>query len=597
MRRTLRFLCSMGDLDGKPSAYYPRFRPRRLVMPVDPNDTHSTKRQGNPMYQKHLAQQRLRRHGERRGALRLSTVPRERTVGDAFRVMLSACEKDRIFDISQNFSTNRMKPLEDLLKSWEAANRRCQESGMLPASSSSNLPVVAPDPLDRPSQRSTMTVRDIDLMWEMLDRTPLNAPVHGVLALRGKALVERTITQTAYAAFPRLRSKHVQQLLHESCGLLPCSRIAKSLGFVDIAGVDGEVGMWRELNTLTARLETARRMAARHLERVEKGVAAQRSWYWRGVLRAAASRLKLFPVEAADLQPRLEWVRHSLYAFVAFLEMSEQSGEIGVCVRPFILEMFCPQLGRFTRTQYLLSAARAIVATGESSHATSGSPEDADTELRRRLRDSMQAALTAFSNMTPDEIDILDNRQHPLNARADRRRDQFESSGGAPATQALVDDTFDAYVVPRHAHEAPPIILSAVITSNALKEAQLILRYAPGIAPELRTAPIDVDQVVRRSVEVHQTNNYASLHDAQQYRQVEYTVCRMYCGLTCVAEGKGETLMEALQSTAQEMVYNYYLRTDTSVASSASENAEDVGATGVSPVTVRAPRLEEEIAF
>ncbi|CCW70198.1 unnamed protein product [Phytomonas sp. Hart1] len=531
-------------------------------MPVDTNDVHSPRRFGNPLHQKHIEQVNLRRSVERQGAIKLSSVPVERTVGDAFRIMLQTCESNGFFDSSKNFTPPSLELLERHLQEWKQLQPAMSRETPEPCAHAS---ISQPSPLCVPpsSATSSLSVRDIDRMWSLLDRTPLNAPVHGLLALRGKALVEGVIGRTAYEFFPRLRSKHLQQLLHETAGLLPCARVAIRLGFAALAGVEGEIGMWRELNILQQRLDVARGKAAAHRQRLERGVAAQRRWYWRAVLRAASGRLKMFPVEPGDLFPRMEWIRSFVFAFVAFLEMAERSADQNVKVTPFILKLFCAQIGEFSHTKHLLNCAKTCIAFEENNGYRSGldaTMRDEAISHFRNIIDAIRHEMQEYTRRAPAELDVLNAKSHPLNDRADRRREQFESSGGAVATQTLRDDIFDAYEVERHRREAPAMVLNALRTTNALKEAQLILKYAPGIARSVRNTLIDVDPVVRRTVEVHETNNYATLHNAQQYRQVEYTVCRLYAGAQAIGEGKGETLMEAINEAAQHTLFNYYVR-------------------------------------
>ena len=55
--------------------------------------------------------------------------------------------------------------------------------------------------------------------------------------------------------------------------------------------------------------------------------------------------------------------------------------------------------------------------------------------------------------------------------------------------------------------------MHATQVQNALKEAQIILKYAPGVSPVLQRSPIDVDQVIHKVTEVHETNAYLKTTD------------------------------------------------------------------------------------
>ncbi|RNF00687.1 putative spliced leader RNA PSE-promoter transcription factor PPB1 [Trypanosoma rangeli] len=611
MLRCLAVLRDKANTRAGGAGYRPRFRPRRLVMPVNPSDVHSSLRSTNPAYEKYKDQRRLRKVVERRGSIVLATVPAERSVGDAFRLMLEVCEKDGLFSESVSLTPKYLRPLEELLKGAKVspASSSSTASGMGGPQETEGceqgspfcvIGLSAAREMSRCGEQTTgacggLTVRDIDTVWRMLDHTPLDSPVHGLLANRGKALVETCIASMAQEAFPRLRSKHLQALLHECCGLLACGRVALRLGFADTCNVSGEISMWRELNVLTERFNIARRKAAAHLQRIEKGVPQQRRWYWKGVLRSASGRLKLFPVHQEDLLPRMEWIRGSIFAFIAFIEMAEQSGD-SVRLQPLIKKLFCSQLGSFLHVSQVLDTAQRTAEALLQPTTTEGevypsTPDSTEVCERQILATRIKQELEKLRHMTEDELEVLSEQTHPLNTRADARRDQFASSGGAHATQSLRDDIFDDYRITRHHKMAPPAVLHCIRPQNALKEAQIILRYDPNVPKALSSAPIDVDQVVRSVTEVHETNPYASLYAHQQFRQVEYTVCRLYAGRRCIGQGKGESLMEAMNEAAQHTLLNYYLKKCPSTIAAAqstpapegrpSVDAEHAGLSGI----------------
>lgn len=591
-------------------------------MPVDPNDVHHSRRQGNPLYEKYKSHRRLQRSAERRGAVQLAAVPSERSVADAYRLMMEAATRQSLFSLNSltPVTVQRLEQLLADLPPHQATSAPVSNTTTVNGSTPSFEPsfyalalsssakvftapatVAAAAPLlSDAASSSSLSLREVDATWSMLDQTSLNAPVHGAMALRGKSLVEMTILELAYEACPRLRSKHVQQLLHETTGLLPCGSAALRLGFAGLCGVEAEISMWRELNILTERLRVARREATAHLQRMEKGVVAQRRWYWRAVLRSVGGRLKQFPVHREDLQPRLEWIRSSLFAFIAMVEMAEKSGDSELRVRPLILNIFCPQLARHVVQSRILAQAEALVAASPTSIAAAP-----NTDNNREALERLRAELLRVKSRTADEEKVMEGRHHPMNDRADRWREQFESSGGAHATQTLRDGDLERNI-DLHAAHAPPVLVHALsLTANALKEAQIILKYAPDVAPALRGAPIDVDQTVRRVIDVQETNNYASLHNTQQYRPVEYTVCRLYAAQHCLGEGKGETLMSAMQDASLQMLMNYYftrpaplasMQLDSTTSASGADGGSEAS-TRPSAARIRPPKVEEEYAL
>lgn len=637
-------LDSIIDLDGIPSRYYPRFRPRRLVMPVDPNDVHGEARHAiHPFHRKKKALNRLQKSAERRGAIVLAEVPAERTVGDAFRIMLenweswnASCTSSAVLQTARSSlgSTEKSSMSSAPSFSWCSPHlsrlhqllRSCCPDALENAQTRTEENVSASN-LSCSSLLSSFEVADnADQIWDLLNRTPLTSPAHGALALRGKALVESIALSALYSCHDRLRTLHAQQFLHECTGLLPCGRIALRLGLGQLANVESEVHMWREINILSQRVEEARLRAAQHRERAEKGVTQQRRWYWRAVLKSATGRLKMFPVHRDDIQPRMEWIRQLLYSFIAFLEYAlpsspfssslsissdeeklSSSGRTGsrrakpvlTPVEKVVLMLFAPSLVRFMNDQQIIRAAREVLKIeggGDGETAEKGSSSEAHapaftscSSLDERkdatdgrftssccVRRAIREELKRISTLTAEEKEMANEGTHPLNEAADRRREQFDSSGGAHSMETLRDDLEEKHFE-LYQGVAVPSVVHATRVRNALKEAQLILQYSPLIHPAL-TPPhfpvgrdrsnkkrkkvlLNVEQVIRRTVEVHETNPYATLTTGrQQFRPVEYRICRLFYGRYCLGEGKGESLIEAIQMAAQQMVSNYYLR-------------------------------------
>eukprot|EP00796_Vickermania_ingenoplastis_P009186 gene9186-6463_t len=534
LQRCARFLASPEAGGGK---YLPRFRPRRVVMPVDPSDVHSSRRHANRLYTRSKDLQRLQRRAERRGAIKLADVPAERSVGDAFRLMLEGSREAGLF---RPFHSPHLKELHDTVTMLSQESAAPQTPDGPGAASSLDGLALQGHETNSPAAH----ISAVDSLWDLLNRTSLAAPAHGALVLRGKALTESILLSVLQAHYPRLRSRHLQQYIHECCGLLPCGQAAQRLGLAGLAGVEAEIGMWRELNVLTGRLHEARLKAALHRERAEKGITQQRRWYWRAVLKSASGRLKLFPVDMEDIKPRMEWLRNLVFAFVAFLRAVELSGEPSVRTTQAVLALFAPSLLRFTEDTRLLQRAAELV------EGPCAGPSG----------DGLRHELQRVGSLTAEELAVINSPVHPLNAAADRRRHQLEASGGAHAVEALRDDLEEEHHE-SYAGLAPPSVVHCTRVPSALKEAQLILRYAPRVHPALRSGGINVEQVIRRTVEVHETNPYASLTTGrQQFRPVEYTVCRLFSGPHGIGEGKGESLPEAMQMAAQDMVTNYYVR-------------------------------------
>lgn len=520
-------------------------------MPVDPNDVHSEKRSGNALVAQAQRSQRTRRWAERRGAIRLGEVPSERSVGDAFRLMLEACEAE----MASAWATSAPSITKDGLRRilCEEFLDRIPASAMLRRTlAPSNPPKVEASPSSSISVVVSPSFT-ASAIWQIVDATPLSSELHGSIVCKGRSLVFSTLSSTLHRNHNRLRSKHTQLFLHQCCGLLPCARVAQRLGLDVFANVDADVSMWKELSVLTERVVEARRKATQHRERAEKGLTRQRRWYWRSVLKSASGRLKLFPVKREDLQPRMEWLRDVLFAFVAFVCAGERSGEMTLPTDILILSLFAPSYLQFLRDQEVIRESKRMVEMIERG-------ADAGLSMTRGA-EMLKNELKKVESMSNDEVEVADSASHPLNVAAARRKAQYSASGGAHATEVLRDNLAEDHLK-KYQSVAPPLVVHCTRSLNALKEVQLLLKYSPLVDAAIREAGgINVQREIQRSVEVSETNPYASLSTGrQQFRAVEYSTCRLLSGRFCIGEGKGESLVEGIQNASQDAVSNFYLR-------------------------------------
>lgn len=528
-------------ITGVSSDYRPRYRPRRLVMPVDRWNAHSDQRKSSSEFSQHVRRKVAMRTVRKRGALSLSTVPAERTAADAVRLALETAtasgltNPDKLVEIDDQCAA-----LATALKNFAEEVEKHSAARHAPGSSTGIVSLGTRD------SSSSVTPRALQI-WDLLEKTTMDAPAHGVLALRGKALVESTILECLYEVYPRMRSRHAQILIHQCTGLLPISRIALRLGLVDAYNVHTECGLWRELNTLRERFRVARRMATIHKERTVQGLMAQRRWYWRGALKSASRKLAKFPASVDQLKPRLEWLRHQVFQWIASVEELEGPG----VARTLILRLFCSQLGKKWHTLRLERQAESML----KAHSSSSS-----SDARDALEKSFVELLEKRSGKAKyrDALDENDTT-HPLNDRARHRQEQRNSSFGTHAMQPLLDDV-QSTRWQRAEHLAPPLVVDLVQPTNAFREIQIILKYDPFVSEELREAPIDVDVTIGKTVEVQETNSLSLSSDYQQFRQVQSMEVKLFAGHHCIGVGKGETEMLATQEASIHALLNYYLR-------------------------------------
>lgn len=557
--RTLR--CVAHDfVTGIPSDYRPRYRPRRLVVPVDRWNQDGDKRQDNPEFVEHINQKKVLLDVRRRGAMQLSSPPRERTAADGVRLALDTAVAEGLTNQDELLTANEgYKKLAAALKKHSEALSR-QEKGVAESttsstvSSSSSVVALGIDG-DRALEQSPRAYR----IWELLEKTTMDAPAHGVLSLRGKALVESTLLAALYDLYPRMRSRHAQHLVHQSCGLLSISRVAGRLGMIDSFQIHTECGLWRELNTLKERFRVARQMATIHKERANNGLMAQRRWFWRSALKSAGSRLKTFPVTAEDLLPRMEWLRHQVFQWIASVEELEGPA----VARTLALRLFCAPLGRkWHTTQLERQVHQALQGDNQSPDAHKSNIEL--HEARQALEVALHGIARDSSGRPTTFVDAIDanDTYHPLNDHGQLRREQKNSSFGTLAMQPIMDDVQRARWKSAE-HLAPPQVVDLVDPVNAFREIQLILKYDPFVSEELRNAPIDVDVTIGTSVEVVETNSQTLHSDYQQFRQVEVKEVKLFAGHHCIGVGKGATELLATQEASVQALLNYYLREGT----------------------------------
>lgn len=561
MRQCKTIRCRAVDVaTGIPSDYRPKFRPRRLVMPVDGWNMYDNKRAPNIARADEISKSITKREATKRGAIQLATVPRERSAADTFRVALDNCLANDLGSVDSLLSAE-FKAAENLL--LETRQILQEELGV---HNSSDAPCATETnaflerdlvSLGTSSERLSELAPHTNRTWELLEKTPMNSPAHGFLALRGKALVESVVLKLLYAQYPRLRSHHAQLFLAQCTGLLPTSRVATRLGMVDLFGVQLEVGLWREMSTLLDRVHTASRMAKIHKERLEVGHTAQRRWYWQSVLRSAARKLSSFHLEMNDIRPRMEWLRDQVFQWIGALE-SLEGNRAAVA---HIERLFASQLAHFLRRQRILDGVESFL---DSDAAKAVERIESNEETRHRAASQLIQLKQAFQKLVQKvkrDADMFGTDSvHPLDEKSRQRRESFNSQFGAHGVEGLKDDVRDVYRVEKMKLLAPPQIVHLIQPENAFKEAQIVLRYDPFVAPELRNAPIDVDQTVRKVVEVHETNKYNTLPGPDQLRTVEYTEVKLFAGNSCIGIGKGETDMSAINEASIHMLANYYLR-------------------------------------
>lgn len=520
-RRSLRFLasrcglastravlCTMGSSAfGDRERYRPRFRPRRLVMPVDisrlprpfsPNEVQEGDLDGKLA---RLAADNARVLDDALGleaVLKLGDVPKERTVGDLFRNCLTVCREKRFFDVREvdgfDGSATLAKHLKDQETQQQQGERRLADAREV-RSGAANL-----------IQHDASVAATLEATWNALNSLPLTAPAHGPLATRGRALVELTIVADLHAAFPRLRSFHADVVIQSTTTALPCAYVAAAIGLVHFCNVTTDAELFREHVTLAEKKAHVVKQLALHEGLVAAGKPHRLGHWRRQMARIHAARRSL-PATPAELLPRAEWIRSMLFAFLGAVELGEGTAAAEILIRRLFLGGFSRQLW----------------------------------------------------DETPDD--------HPLNKVSDRvaaTRNSSNEVGAIPYSRPFAEK-FEA---PREYDDArtgkrytvPPLLTYSLTHVHAFKEAQIIIKYDPSTPAAIRNAPLDFEKTADtlETVEAEASARVEAgnaAHDSVQAMRM-----RFFAGTTVLGEGTDQTIELAMQAAARHMLCNYYFK-------------------------------------
>lgn len=484
----VEFIAEEGTLASEtPSdVYRPTLRPRNITMPVDPIARGDEARY--PRSQVHdsaMHVARLKAAARLQGSVKLGTVSADRTVGDAYRFCAA-----QVRGLSSSWSsTGNANPTTPRGVPHSIRSRQSVHSERLTAY---DLAVAVNEP------QSVMTLLDSQ---DFL-RASLSSPAHGGLAGIGAALANRVVAHDAVAQFPRLRSPHLAKIQHLTLGLLPCCRVAQEIGLVEACGLQTDVGLWRELNFLVLHRNWAQRQLRDAEQRAAAGSPSHRVRYFSKHSRAATFVLRSLPANRSQLQPRIEWLRAHLHAFVGFLHVTVSQA----AAESFVREFVCPEL-------------------------SFGTP-----------------AVGAFP------------KAHPLNEIAAMRALAAGSSSGSAAT--LYTDVELKEELARFP-DVPSVVVRAVQPPNALREAQLILAYEPSVPEEWRDAPINFEPDVTTAELFDNADDLATAEGMQTTRDRKRLLrMRMVIGRgkKVVGIGLGRSEREAMQAAAKHMVHGFFFR-------------------------------------
>lgn len=434
--------CSAQDLFGDPkenrTEYRPRVRPRKIVMPVDPEDLHSLRREGGADHEYLVRSASTRKHARNIGVVKLGELPEEQTFSDLFGAVLENVKKRGKLSVNNSLDQ----------KNNNNPGRISEEAN----SAFLDLSLEEPEQQQTPKkdqQLETTTTKPDETkivsstsyqLWDALETIQLNS-AHcgglGMLTSSGHSLIQLEVTSYIFKKYPRLRSRHVDSLVHSVIGIQPMLRLGTEIGLVSLTKMETDASLWKELANMHQREQVILKLYRLHQFRLEVGETSRYTWFYRRKLKHLKKMFALFPTDASTLLPRVEWIRNATLAFVGWLEMSE--GE--EVAKRFVQNTICSLF-------------------------------DVEEEHKN-------------GNITDGDGDGVGDihKEHPLNVRQEREAHKKTTTSSVEGAEPF-SEPIEEYNVKMLSHLANPRVVSAINPDNALKEAQIILNYSPFIPRE-----------------------------------------------------------------------------------------------------------------
>lgn len=399
-------------------------------MPIDLESLHDPRRAGEA--ESYLeATHQLREQVAERSAVKLGVVPDDQSYADLFAAVLQRVKQKRALSSSSRSSRSSGASLGKVVS--RDNNEQFELINIFSADAAESRHSMASSTRNNSSDHNDSLEVVADKVWDALERVPLASPFGGgigALSASGESFIQLAVTSHLFRKYPRLRSAHVQSLLHSVAGLQPMVRLGQEIGLVHLCNMQTDAGLWKELCNLQQREENALKNLSRHSERHRLQLTNNQRWLYKRELRLLQHALRHFPADAATLLPRVEWIRNLVFGFVGWLQLAEGEAAAAQFVDEKILVLF-----------------------------------DADAEISAAWQER--------------EVRGEDPDEHPLNKKNLRRAHRLNHSSTHIHGAEPFDDPFDRYSAEQLLHLANRRVQEAVTPNNALKEAQIILNYSP----------------------------------------------------------------------------------------------------------------------
>ena len=530
MRRSVIWCCSAGVPYGERSGYRPAARPTGLVMPVEIGIRDKPDLTTPPGYADYMDDLLA----SDRTPVKLGTVPVERTVGECYRYCLDVCKQQGLLscrDIDGFRPHNGAKLLKDVEEGQEDVGAESKGSDEVSGDRGEPTDLLY-EPKSEAANRGEMVNEKIYHLWDLLETIPLPSPVYGALSTKGRGLLQHTLLTDIHKAYPRLRSHYSRGMVSNLTGMLPLTEVATRIGLTGFCGANTDVSLWRERNYFEVRRHDIYRLLADHKKRVAEGrLENQRlSKYKRQAWRLSQYMYNL-PGDIDELLPRVTWVSNHVLAFIAFVEI----GEGKATAQSLIRRLF----------------------TGSFSHPQ---PEDLGKHPLDIYADKIATfkASSGFDFTSESNFDEF-VKKHEIPREYTAVVEEPKSSAGGETGGKEAEASSKKKEV--HKFKVPAFLTLNVQPTNALKEAQLILKYSPDVPEQVRNAPLDFEKDYD-FIDDHDTLR----EDEKQMTELPHRDAKralkgkLIAGKSVIGRGVGEDLAHCMNNAAKHMCMTYYFQ-------------------------------------
>ena len=216
--------------------------------------------------------------------------------------------------------------------------------------------------LSNPFTSQTTFTDQTHFIWHALSTRNLMDQAVGFLALSGKSYAQTLLLQDLYTLYPRLRAKHLEDLLGTCFGLQNVAEVGIEIGMARVSGCSTDVHLWRELSFLNLRLKNAKSVLSREEDKVLSGNLGERIYHYKRNITATKRQLyRRSPARTEDLLSRMYWFRFHVFAWLAYVRYTQGRKYAQYLTR----RLFYPSIAELMPEFHPLERKRARICEAE----------------------------------------------------------------------------------------------------------------------------------------------------------------------------------------------------------------------------------------